>query len=69
MNLPFQYLQEARLLLIENVGNEIIEEELDESIYQLRVLFKTGIMLYIRYNEYHEYGYHISYSLKKGDCS
>lgn len=67
MSFPFQFLQEARLLLIRQLGNEITEDELDEVFSQLKVQFKGGMVLYIRYNEYQEYGYQIVYSLKKGD--
>lgn len=39
------------------------------SIYQLMLSFTTGIRLFIRYNEFEEYGYQIVFSRKKYDIA
>ena len=63
------FLQKARALLIELVGKEIIKDTLDEIFSQLHIVFKSGLILYIRYNEYKEYGYQIIFSTEKNDFS
>ena len=63
------FLRKARELLIDLLGDRIIKELLDEVLSQLKVTLKSGIILYIRYNEYGEYGYQIIYSPQKEDFS
>jgi len=60
-------LQEARLLLIKSLEGDIEVLELDFILYQLKVIFFNGTTLYIRYNEFNEYGYQILFSSKKYD--
>ena len=62
-----QKLQEARKLLTEALQAEIIDLELDTAIYQLKLTFTTGAQLFIRYNEFEEYGYQLVMSKKKHD--
>ena len=41
--------------------------EINTSIYQLKLTFTTGSKLFIRYNEFEEYGYQLVISKKKYD--
>ena len=61
-------LQEARKLLIDALQAEIIDMELNTSIYQLKLIFTTGAQLFIRYNEFEEYGYQLIISKMKYDA-
>jgi len=63
------FLRKARELLIDLLGNDIIKDELDDTYSQLKLIFNSGIVLYIRYNEYGEYGYQIIFSPLKDDFS
>jgi len=58
---------EARFLLLESLKIDIIDIELDLSIYQLKITFSKGVLLYIRYNEFGEYAYQIILSPRKFD--
>lgn len=60
-------LQEARALIIKLLGESIRNDELNEAISQLRITLKSGLILYIKYNEFGEYGYQILYSPRKND--
>ena len=63
------FLQEARNLLINLLGENIKEDEIDETISQLKITLKSGIILYVRYNEFGEFGYQVLYSTRKNDFS
>ena len=62
-----QKLQKARKLLYDALQAEIVDLELNISIYQLKLTFTTGAQLFIRYNEFAEYGYQLILSKKKYD--
>ena len=64
---PISYLIEARKILFQALQSEMIQTELNTAIYQLKILFSQGSLLFIRYNEYNEYGYQLIFSKKKGD--
>ena len=49
--------------------NRIIEDELNESLSQLKIVLDSGIIIYIKYNQFGEYGYQIIHSRKKNDFS
>ena len=57
----------ARRFIFQALQKEIINSELDHSIYQLKILFSQGTVLYIRYNKYDEYAYQVIFSKRKGD--
>jgi len=63
------FLREARALLVDLLGVDIREDELDETLSQLKITFKSGLILYIKYNEFGEYGYQIIHSPQKNDFS
>ena len=63
------YLREARAIFIKLMGDNIREEEIEEPISQLKIVLKSGVILYIRYNEFGEYGYQIMHSPLKNDFS
>jgi len=63
------YLRKARSLLIDILSNDIKKDELDENFSQLKLILNSGIIIYIRYNEFGEYGYQIIYSPQKNDFS
>ncbi|MHA1273429.1 MAG: toxin-antitoxin system TumE family protein [Promethearchaeota archaeon] len=62
-------LQRARKILINLLDIEIILEELDYHLSQLKIILKSGITIYIKYNEFEEYGYQIVFSPQKNDFS
>ena len=64
---PISYLIEARKFLFQALQSEIIETEINTAIFQLKIQFSQGTLLFIRYNEYNEYGYQLIFSKKKGD--
>lgn len=53
--------------LILKLANHIITAEINIILNELKITFKSGIILYIRYNDFDEYGYHLMYSSKSGD--
>ena len=69
MILHLEYLRIARTLLINLLERDIIKDELNESLSQLKIMLKSSTTIYIRYNEYGEYGYQIIHSHKKNDFS
>ena len=64
---PEVSLHESRNLIYSALQNEILELELNLFIYQLKVVFSTGSILYLRFNEFGEYGYQLLFTKKKGD--
>ncbi|MHA2362608.1 MAG: toxin-antitoxin system TumE family protein [Candidatus Hodarchaeales archaeon] len=64
---PISYLQDCSKLIFSELQSEIIDLHINKSIYQLKITFTTGSILYIRFNEFEEYGYHLLFSKKKGD--
>ena len=64
---PISRLIEARKIILQTLQSEIIQTELNTSIYQLKIIFSQGSILYIRYNEYNEYGYQLIITKRKGD--
>ena len=64
-----QFLQNARILLMELMNERIIEEELNVSHSQLKLFLDSGEIILIRYNQYGEYGYQIIHSRQKRDFS
>jgi len=66
---PISYLVKARVLLLDSLGEEVILDELNETLSQLKIKLKSGIIIYIKYNEFGEYGYQIIFSSQKGDFS
>ncbi|TXT59552.1 MAG: hypothetical protein BAJALOKI3v1_1050002 [Promethearchaeota archaeon] len=63
------FLRKARVLIVDLLSDEIRSDKLSENLSQLKVLLKSGIIIYISYNEYGEYGYQINYSPEKNDFS
>ncbi|MBD3213207.1 MAG: hypothetical protein GF311_11425 [Candidatus Lokiarchaeota archaeon] len=63
------FLQKARILIVDLLRDEIKSDELSEYLSQLKVVLKSGIIVYIRYNEYGEYGYQIKHSPEKNNFS
>ncbi len=61
------FLRKARVLIVDLLSDEIRSDELSENLSQLKVVLKSGIIIYIRYNEYGEYGYQIKFSPEKDD--
>jgi hypothetical protein len=64
---PISYLTEARRILLEHLRKKIELTEIDASIYQLKIKFTQGTILFIRYNKFNEYAYQIIFSKKKND--
>ena len=69
MNSHLLILRKARILLTNFLSDKIKIDELSEDLSQLKITLKTGLMLYIRYNEFGEYGYQIIFSPLKDDFS
>jgi hypothetical protein len=67
MHDPVILLSDSRELIFRDLQGEILDIELDLVIYQLKILFKTHQILYIRFNEYGEYAYQLILSKRKGD--
>ena len=67
MHNPIEDLEECRRLLFNALKEEIVEITIDKVIYQLKITFTTGTTLFIRYNEFGEYGYQLIFSKKKDD--
>ena len=65
----FQYLQEARSLCLKILKRRIIEISLNILLSQLKLTLDSGITIYIKYNEFEEYGYQIIFSREKYDFS
>ncbi len=59
----FIMYQELTLKLV----NHIVAAEINSIIHELKITFRSRIILYIRYNDFDEYGYHLMYSNKRGD--
>ena len=59
------FLQKARRLLIDIMQGRIIEDELNESLSQLKIMLDFGMLIYIRNNQFGEYGYKIMNSRNK----
>lgn len=64
---PISRLIEARKILFQALQSDIIQTELKTSIFQVKILFSQGSILFIRYNEYNEYGYQLVFSKRKND--
>ena len=64
---PISRLIETRRILFQSLQSEIIQTDLNTSIYQLKILFSQGSILIVRYNKYNEYGYHLIFSKRKDD--
>ena len=62
---PILFLKECRDILFNSLKRNILDLELNVSLYQLKITFTTGFVLYIRYNEYNEYGYQLVFTKKK----
>jgi len=63
------HLKKARKLFLDLLDDHITSDDLDEDFFQLKITFKTGQIIYIRYNEFNEYGYQILFSTKKNDSA
>jgi len=63
------FLREARSLFVNLLGDNIREDEINETISQLKITLKSGVILYVKYNEFGEYGYQIIHSPRKNDFS
>ena len=59
-------LRKARILLINFLSDKIKIDELSEDLSQLKITLKSGLILYIRYNVFGEYGYQIIFFSAKG---
>jgi len=57
MKSPISYLVKARVLLLDSLGEDVILDELNETLSQLKIKLKSGIIIYLKYNEFGEYGY------------
>jgi len=55
-------LKAARKLLLNNLLSEIKDEFIDDERPFLKITFFKGSVLYIRYNDYDEYSYHLIFS-------
>ncbi|OLS19234.1 MAG: hypothetical protein HeimC3_46650 [Candidatus Heimdallarchaeota archaeon LC_3] len=64
---PLSRLKECRSIIFDALKDDITEITIDSSVYQLKVVFSIGSILYIRFNEFDEYGYQLIYTKKKGD--
>lgn len=64
---PISKLVKARKILFHALETEIIQLNLDSLIYQLKIVFSQGSILFIRYNEFDEYAYQVIFSKRKGD--
>ncbi|MCE7736786.1 MAG: hypothetical protein GPJ54_18025 [Candidatus Heimdallarchaeota archaeon] len=53
--------------LIIKLANYILAAEIDNIINELKITFKSGIILYVRYNDFDEYGYQLMFSDRSGD--
>lgn len=69
MSLDSELLQKARELFLNLLGEDISTDEYREDLSQLRIKLTSGLILYIRYNEFGEYAYQIIFSPKKDDFS
>ena len=65
MGSSLNLLRKARSLIIEELDDKIIEEELNESLYQLKITLSSYNLIYIKYNDFGEYGYQIFHSIDK----
>jgi hypothetical protein len=63
------FLRKARIIFINLLGNQIRSDELNEDLSQLKIILKSGTIIFIRYNQFGEYGYQIKYSSQKNDFS
>ena len=52
----------ARKLLLKKLLTEIKDEYIDDERPFLKITFFKGSILYIRYNDYDEYSYHLNFS-------
>ena len=64
-----QFLHQARLISVELLAHDLLDDELSETLSQLKLTLTSGVICYIRYNEYGEYGYQILHSQLKNDFS
>ena len=62
---PILFLEECRDILFNSLKRNTLDLELNVSLYQLKITFTTGFVLYIRYNEYNEYGYQLVFTKKE----
>ncbi len=63
----YSKLEIARKVLLSNFINEIGEIVLSEEHFTLKLIFKRGERLYIRYNDYNEYSYQFYLSSQLND--
>lgn len=63
------FLRKSRVIIIDLLSDEIRSDELSENLSQLRIVLKSGIVIYIKYNEYREDEYQILDELKKAVLS
>ena len=47
--------------------NYTLTTGINSILNELKITFRSGIILYIRYNDFDEYGYQLMYSDKSGD--
>ena len=59
---PESCLHKGRNLIYSAFQNDILELELNIFIYQLKVVFSTGSILYLRFNEFGEYVYQLLFT-------
>ena len=57
----------ARGLLIPKILSHVQEEHVDEERPLLKITFSSGYELFIRYNDYEEYSYHVNFSTESLD--
>ncbi len=55
-------LAAARKILLNELLSEIKDEFIDDERPFLKITFFKGLVLYIRYNDYNEYSYHLIFS-------
>ena len=64
---PIVFLQDSLDILLKSLKSSVLDSELNKSLYQLKIKFITGSILYIRFNEYNEYGYQLVFTKKIND--
>ncbi|MCY3413249.1 MAG: hypothetical protein INQ03_16535 [Candidatus Heimdallarchaeota archaeon] len=60
-------LRIARELIALSLSQCILNESYKELFRELKFVISGGTVIYIKYNDFGEYGYQIMYSKKKGD--
>lgn len=57
----------ARKLLFDELSEAITDIHFDELLLRLTIRFKIGLTVYIQFNDFNEYSYHIQFTQKTND--